>query len=216
VLIEKRHRVVRGVRPTTLKLLWPIALVALSVGAPLWFALRTSTIDNEANKASNAFSQTSNASLGAFTKTSIPGGVNLNIPQNGMENKLLAFIKDPNAPVNAQTWFEFDRLTFAIGTSMILQISSQEQLQGIADILKAYPNVHVRINAYTDDQSGTTANLKLSQDRANSVMAQLVARGVDSLRLDAIGYGEDHPVADNSTEEGRAGNRRITLRMIRK
>lgn len=52
-------------------------------------------------------------------------------------------------------------------------------------------------------QGDPAANLKLSQDRANVVMAQLVSLGVDSSRLDAKAYGADHPVGDNSTIEGR-------------
>ena len=82
--------------------------------------------------------------------------------------------------------------------------------------MKAYPNVHVRVGGYTDNQGDAAANLKLSQDRANVVMAQLVGRGIDASRLDAKGYGEDHPVADNSTVEGRAANRRIALRVTQK
>jgi outer membrane protein OmpA-like peptidoglycan-associated protein len=60
------------------------------------------------------------------------------------------------------------------------------------------------------------ANLKLSQDRANVVMAQLVALSVDSARLHAKGYGAEHPVGDNSTVDGRAANRRIALRVTQK
>ena len=56
----------------------------------------------------------------------------------------------------------------------------------------------------------------LSQDRANNVMAELVKLGVEPARMDAKGYGEEHPVADNATEEGRAKNRRISLRVTEK
>ena len=74
----------------------------------------------------------------------------------------------------------------------------------------------MRIDGYTDNQGDAAANLKLSQDRANAVMAHLIALSVDPFRIDAKGYGEDHPVADNSTEEGRARNRRIALRVTQK
>ena len=60
------------------------------------------------------------------------------------------------------------------------------------------------------------ANLTLSQQRADSVMAELVKLGVDAIRMEAEGYGQEHPVADNSTEEGRAKNRRIDLRVTSK
>jgi outer membrane protein OmpA-like peptidoglycan-associated protein len=155
------------------------------------------------------------SSLGSFIKASLPGGVELNIPQNGMENRLLAYIKDPNAPISEQAWFEFDRLTFDT-SSATLQPSSQEQLENIANILKAYPNVHARIGGYTDNQGDPDSNVKLSQDRANNVMIQLQRLGVDASRMDAVGYGADHPVADNSSEAGRAQNRRIALRVTQK
>jgi outer membrane protein OmpA-like peptidoglycan-associated protein len=114
-----------------------------------------------------------------------------------------------------ETWFDFDRLLFDTNAAT-LEPSSQEQLQNVANILKAYPNVHVRIGGYTDDQGDAAANLKLSQDRADNVMQQIVALGIDPTRMDAKGYGEDHPVADNSTEAGRAQNRRISLRVTQK
>jgi outer membrane protein OmpA-like peptidoglycan-associated protein len=59
-------------------------------------------------------------------------------------------------------------------------------------------------------------NLKLSQKRAENTMQELVKAGADAKRLQAEGYGEKFPVADNSTEEGRAKNRRIDLRVTKK
>jgi outer membrane protein OmpA-like peptidoglycan-associated protein len=210
----------------TPKWLWPVVLAVLLIAALLWFANRnTSTVNNAvntaANSASNAASQASTAAsnaaspLGAFVKASIPGGVDLNIPENGMESKLLVFIRDPNAQPSRETWFEFDRLNFDTGGDH-LQLSSQEQLENIAKILRAYPNVHARVGGYTDTQGDPAANLKLSQDRANVVTAQLVSLGVDPTRLDAKGYGTDHPIGDNSTIEGRQANRRIALRVTQK
>jgi OmpA-OmpF porin, OOP family len=139
----------------------------------------------------------------------------LNIPRLGIENKLLDFIEDPSRPVDKTTWFDFDRLTFDTGKAT-LQHSSAEQLQNIAAILKAYPKVKVKVGSYTDNTGDKEANLRLSQDRATNVMRELVRRGVDSSRLEAEGYGEEHPVADNSTPEGRQMNRRISLRVTAK
>ena len=205
------------------KWLWPVILAVLLVGGLLWFTNRKSSthdkgVNTVANKASTAASHAANqapnaSSLGPSVKTSIPSGERLNIPENGMESKLLVFIKDPNAPIRKETWFVFDRLNFATDLAN-LQVFSQEQLENLAKILRAYPNVHVRIGGHTDNQGDAAANLKFSQDRANSVMAQLVARGVDPWRLEARGYGEDHPVADNPTES--AENRSITLQVTRK
>jgi OOP family OmpA-OmpF porin len=202
--------------------MWPaVILGCILLAALLWFFNRGNSVNNAVNTASNAASQAGNAivngaaNLGAFFQTSLPGGIVLNIPQNGVENKLLVFIKDPNAQVNADTWFDFDRLLFDTNAAT-LQPSSQEQLQNIANILKAYPNVHIRIGGYTDNQGDAASNLKLSQDRADNVMHEIVVLSVDPTRMDAKGYGEDHPVADNSTDAGRAQNRRISMRVTQK
>jgi outer membrane protein OmpA-like peptidoglycan-associated protein len=219
-------QVVKGMQPATPKWLWSVVLAVLLAGALLWFAhLNTPSVDVAANTAatgsSNGASQDSNAasnaagSLGAFVKASIPGGADLNIPENGMEIRLLAYLKQANATVSRETWFEFDRLNFDPDLAN-LQLSSQEQLENIARILRAYPNVRVQIGGYTDNEGDAANNLKLSQDRANAVMAHLIAFGVDPFRMDAKGYGQDHPVAGNSTQEGRARNRRIALRVTRK
>ena len=85
-----------------------------------------------------------------------------------------------------------------------LQPSSEEQLNNIAEILKAYPNVHVKIGGYTDNTGDAAANKALSEARAKNVMDALVAKGVDASRMESEGYGDQHPVGDNSTEEGRA------------
>ena len=155
------------------------------------------------------------ADVGNWLEQRLPDGVNLNVPPSGIESRLVAFISDPNRPVDRTTWFEFDRLTFETG-SAALRPESKEQLDNIAAILKAYPSVNVKVGGYTDNTGDDAANLKLSQDRASAVERELVSRGIADDRIEAEGYGEQHPVADNSTEEGRAKNRRIALRVTAK
>ncbi len=155
------------------------------------------------------------AALGAFTGLKLPDGTELKVPELGIESKLTAFILDGSKPADKTTWFDFDRLLFDTGKAT-LQPASQDQLQNIAAILKAFPKVHARIGGYTDATGDAAANLALSQQRATNVMIQLVNLGVTPERLDAKGYGPEHPVADNSTEEGRAKNRRISLRVTEK
>jgi len=155
------------------------------------------------------------AALGKFFSKKLPSGVELNIPEFGVENKLVAFIEDAQRPVDDKTWFSFDRLTFETGQAT-LKPESQEQLNNIAEILKAYPNVTIKLGGYTDSTGDPQANLSLSQQRADAVMADLVKLGVDAGRMKAEGYGQEHPVADNSSEEGRARNRRIDIRVTGK
>lgn len=155
------------------------------------------------------------AALGKFFSKKLPSGVELNIPELGVENKLIAYIEDAQRPVDEKLWFSFDRLTFETGKAT-LKPESQEQLKNIAEILKAYPKVTIKLGGYTDNTGDPQANLRLSQQRADAVMADLVKLGVDAGRMKAEGYGQEHPVADNSTEEGRAKNRRIDIRVISK
>jgi OOP family OmpA-OmpF porin len=150
------------------------------------------------------------ADLGALVGTKLPDGTTLQIPQRGVEGKLLAFIQDPNRAPDKTSWFDFDRLLFATD-STTLEPQSTEQLTAVAGILKAYPAVHLTIGGYTDNTGDASHNQKLSQGRADSVVAQLESMGIASDRLVAKGYGAEHPVGDNSTPDGRALNRRISM-----
>lgn len=203
------------VTKATNRWLWPVVLLAALLLAALWFFNRAKQPATEAvQNATNAVSSTAGA-LGEFLKSKLPNGVELNIPQNGMENKLLGFITDASKPVDETTWFNFDRLLFDTNQAT-LQPSSQEQLNNIAAILKAYPNVHVKIGGYTDNTGDPATNMALSTARAKNVMDALIAQGVDASRLESQGYGDQYPVGDNSTEEGRQMNRRIALRVTQK
>jgi outer membrane protein OmpA-like peptidoglycan-associated protein len=127
----------------------------------------------------------------------------------------LTFITDPTKAVDKETWFSFDRLEFETDSAE-LKPSSSEQLSNIASILKAYPQVAVKIGGYTDNTGDAAHNLKLSEDRATSTLNELVALGIPKSRLAAEGYGQQFPVADNSTPEGRQRNRRIDIRVTKK
>jgi OmpA-OmpF porin, OOP family len=162
------------------------------------------------NAATNAW-----AALGEMIKVKLPDGTELNAPALGVEAKLVKYLDDPNAAVSDAQWFDFDRLLFDTGGAT-LQPASQEQLGNIAAILKAFPKAKVRIGGYTDNTGDAALNMKLSQERADGVMAELAKLGVEPARMEAKGYGEEHPVADNSTEAGRQQNRRISLHITEK
>jgi outer membrane protein OmpA-like peptidoglycan-associated protein len=155
------------------------------------------------------------AGLGNFVHRRLPNSVDLNVPENGVESRLLVFVQDPNARVGRLSWFDFDRLTFDSGSST-LRPDSKEQLDNIAAILVAYPNVRTKIAGYTDNVGTSEQNLALSRARAEKVKSELVARGIVSDRMDAEGYGEQNSAADNSTAEGRARNRRATMQVTQK
>lgn len=87
-------------------------------------------------------------------------------------------------------------------------------LDEVFESLYAHPEIEVEIRGYTDNTGDAEYNLKLSQARAETVRQYLIEKGIDSYRLKAKGYGEQNPIADNSTPEGRAKNRRIEFYRI--
>ena len=155
------------------------------------------------------------AALGDMMKVKLPDGSELNVPSHGVEARLVSFLNDSSAPATDQSWFDFDRLLFDTGKAT-LQPASDEQLNNIASILKAYPQVKVRIGGYTDNTGDPAANLQLSQQRADAVRAALIQGGVDPSMVVAKGYGSANPIASNDTVDGRFRNRRIEYRVINK
>jgi len=95
-----------------------------------------------------------------------------------------------------------------------LQNVSYAPLQTVANVLKAHPGAKTTVEGYTDSIGDPAYNVNLSQRRANTVMNQLVADGVDASSLSAKGYGAANPVATNKTAAGRAENRRVELNII--
>ena len=104
-------------------------------------------------------------------------------------------------PLGRETWYELDRITFETD-SATLRPQSREQLSNVAAILKAYPPVRIKIGGYTDNSGDAAANVRLSQARAEAVLNELRTMGVTASRLEAEGYGQAHPVADNATPGG--------------
>jgi OOP family OmpA-OmpF porin len=205
---------------------WLVPLAILGALILAWLLFRSmsgpkdvvQTATTATNQAATAVGNAANsawAALGDMIKVKLPDGTELNAPALGVEARLVKYLDDPNATISDDTWFDFDRLLFDTGAAT-LQPASQEQLGNIAAILKAYPKAKVTIGGYTDNTGDAAANVTLSQQRADNVMAELGKLGVDPSRMTAKGYGQDHPIADNSTEEGRQKNRRISLHITEK
>ncbi|MDP2228736.1 MAG: OmpA family protein [Moraxellaceae bacterium] len=103
-------------------------------------------------------------------------------------------------------------ITFATAQSSV-KADFYPVLDGVADVLKEYNKTTLVVSGHTDNVGRDDYNMKLSQDRANSVAQYLISRGVAGGRIKAVGYGKSMPVADNSTENGRAQNRRVEIRI---
>ena len=99
---------------------------------------------------------------------------------------------------------------FASGGAALLP-EARANLQRVVDFVQKDPSRSVLIEGHTDGSGSANANQVLSQRRADAVKNALVEEGVDASRLSAAGVGEDRPVADNSSDEGRAKNRRVEI-----
>ena len=89
-----------------------------------------------------------------------------------------------------------------------LKVESFQILNQIADIMKRYPGYSLLIAGHTDSVGTSSSNLTLSEERAKACYDYLYAMGIDTSRMSYVGYGEDRPIASNSTREGRRLNRR--------
>jgi outer membrane protein OmpA-like peptidoglycan-associated protein/Tol biopolymer transport system component len=103
-------------------------------------------------------------------------------------------------------FFEFNSFT--------LQDTSFKELDRVIGLLKENPGVVIEIAAHSDDIGSDEFNLKLSGKRASIIVDYLVNNGISKDRLKPVGYGKKFPVATNATEEGRAKNRRLELKVV--
>ena len=101
--------------------------------------------------------------------------------------------------------------------SAVLLDRSRALLDEVVQALTDHPEVtKVEIDGHTDSVASKTHNMKLSQERVASVKAYLIGKGIDARRLTTKGFGETKPVASNKTEEGRAKNRRVEFRIVKR
>lgn len=100
-------------------------------------------------------------------------------------------------------------LVFFDFNSANLKQESYPELNRAVRLMKAVPSMKVEIAGYTDNIGSDDVNQKLSQQRANAVRTYLIQNGIDGSRVTAKGYGKASPIADNSTDDGRAENRRV-------
>ena len=111
-------------------------------------------------------------------------------------------------PIKQGIKVKIDHLYFATNKTIILP-ESEGALNALANFLKENPSVSICIIGHTDNVGSDADNMRLSLGRSEAVRNDLITRGVDASRLEAIGKGETMPVATNDTEEGRAQNRRV-------
>ncbi|MBO9725884.1 MAG: OmpA family protein [Novosphingobium sp.] len=103
-------------------------------------------------------------------------------------------------------------VTFAVNSTEISP-SFQAALDNVAQSMTKYPDSLIDVYGHTDSTGSDAYNLDLSKRRADSVARYLIMRGVSSARIQTQGMGKNYPVADNTTPEGRAKNRRVEIKI---
>jgi outer membrane protein OmpA-like peptidoglycan-associated protein len=118
-------------------------------------------------------------------------------------------VTDKEIKILEKIEFEFDKAN-------ILPVSDPI-LDAVASTLKDNPDIElVEVQGHTDNKGGPFYNQKLSELRARAVRDALIKRGIDGKRLKSKGYGQSKPIAPNSTEEGRAENRRVQFQILKR
>ena len=157
---------------------------------------------------------------GKTTTLKLTGGrVVTGVGSNSTESYLYHFLADPQVQVDTvdltKGWYNFDRVYFEAGKANLTH-ESIGQLRNVATILQAYPKARIKLGGYTDSTGTYNVNKQLSEARARTAWVSLVEMGISPSRIDARGYGRNYAIAANDSEEGRAKNRRLSVKVLEK
>ncbi len=119
------------------------------------------------------------------------------------------------APIEIGTIVTLNNIFFDYANAN-LKPESFSELNRVAEFLKSNSGIKIEIGGHTDNSGSDATNDKLSKNRAQAVTDYLINSGIDASRITAVGYGKNRTVADNSTEEGKAKNRRVEFTIIKK
>ncbi len=174
-------------------------------------------IDSAANKVDSAATLVINKVDEAIDLN----GVSLKGYKNGLEDRMIAFLKIDGYKKAADdsalkdNWYDFDHVNFVFGSATQLE-SGQEQLDNLVAILKAYPDAKIKIGGYTDNVGDEAVNVKLSQERADYIKKYLSDKGVGAQVIGAEGYGSKFATQPSTaTDEQRAVDRKMAVRFAK-
>jgi outer membrane protein OmpA-like peptidoglycan-associated protein len=136
---------------------------------------------------------------------------NFNIPDTAKYQKVSKDIGLQKIAIGAKVVLK--NVFFATGKTT-LDPESYDELERLIAFMNENPAVKIEVGGHTDNVGNYNSNLKLSQDRAKSVVDYLLLKGVNPDRLEAKGYSSSQPLDVNTTDEGRMHNRRVEARII--
>jgi OOP family OmpA-OmpF porin len=116
-------------------------------------------------------------------------------------------------PVEKGQAIRLNNLFFEVNKSVLMP-ESYAELDNLIRLLSNQPELKIEINGHTDSDGSDELNLKLSEERAKSVVAYLVSKGVKNDRLTAKGLGETKPAVPNTSPENKAINRRVEFKVL--
>ncbi len=206
--------------------IWPW-IVGLLILVGLFYFLRkgcageeaADVVDTATEKIEDAASQAINGSKEILDDASdavkevissiqLPSGTELKVKAGRFTDKIVKFLSGGDG--DTDTPFIVEDLKFETGSDRMVE-TSLEQLDHLAKVMDAYPDVEIRIEGHTDNSGNATQNLTLSKNRTKSVKAYLVGKGVKAARIETTGFGDTRPIATNDTELGKAKNRRVEV-----
>jgi outer membrane protein OmpA-like peptidoglycan-associated protein len=119
----------------------------------------------------------------------------------------------PLQPIEANATVVLKNIFFDVN-KFDLKTESQVELDQVVELMKDNPMLVIQINGHTDNTGKAADNLSLSENRARAVVNYLISKSIEAKRLAFKGLGDTQPIATNSTEEGRAQNRRTELKVV--
>nr|WP_315027886.1 sodium-translocating pyrophosphatase [uncultured Chryseobacterium sp.] len=152
---------------------------------------------------------------GNIQKVKLKDGKTIAIGEGSQIYQLYNSIKQKDkAIVDPNKWFTIENLYFETGSSD-LKPGYEMQLNNLAEILNTYPDLKIKLGGYTDNSGNEESNQQLSNLRAQTAKLKLLELGVAADRVEAEGYGSQHPICEaNDTDECKAKNRRIDVRVL--
>lgn len=152
---------------------------------------------------------------GNLQKLKLKGGKTIELGESSQLYQLYNAVNQKDKTIlDPNKWYTIENLYFETRSSD-LKAGYEMQLNNIAEILNAYPDLKIKLGGYTDNSGNEDSNQKLSNLRAQTAKLKLLELGISADRIEAEGYGSQHPVCEaNDTDECKAKNRRIDVRVL--